>query len=130
MRYEKPDMKEFTEFVIDGKKYIMLPVEVLNKLLSATNSGNYKSIIKDEICERLREARKSAQLTQRELANILDVSHQLISQAENGNLNIGESFVRKFFDACAKYQHRGFKINTLVQTPKPLNSVGSTASIN
>lgn len=108
------DLMQMSELMVDGRKYVMMPMEVFNDLLSIADSRptglqeaspiSLKDIIKNEVCERLRDARKDASLTQRMLAKILNVSPQLISQAENGDLRMGRTFIERFFSACEQHK--------------------------
>lgn len=51
--------------------------------------GEYMSIKKQEIGQRIREARKKKKLSQSELSELLNISPSHMSDIENGKTNIG-----------------------------------------
>lgn len=97
-------MKTIT-FTLEKREYVILPKEEYQALTRATpargakvaNAVTYaaKSIARD-----LYLARKSAGLTQAELARRLGKSQAMVSAAEHGRMRVGARFVAAVLAAC------------------------------
>ncbi len=97
------------------REYTIMPIKHLNFLCNYFNVSldyifnftdilNYRNVSKEinKILsgQRLKEFRKENKLTQKQFANILNVSNTTISEYENGNNTIATPFL---YDICKKY---------------------------
>jgi ribosome-binding protein aMBF1 (putative translation factor) len=88
---------------VGGVDYVVLPkAEYLNLLDKKTVSGavDAHAFVRRSIGADLRAARRTAKLTQSELAHRLGKSQTLISQAESGSARVSERYVRAVLKAC------------------------------
>jgi ribosome-binding protein aMBF1 (putative translation factor) len=92
-------------FTLEKREYVILPKEEYQALTRAapakagrvTNAVTYaaRSLARD-----LRLARKSAGLTQADLARRLGRSQAMVSAAEHGRMRVGARFVAAVLAAC------------------------------
>jgi ribosome-binding protein aMBF1 (putative translation factor) len=88
---------------VRGVEYvIILKADYLRMLGGDTSEGvvDAHAFVRQTLGSKLRAAREHAKLTQAELAERLDKSQTMISQAESGDARISERYVRAVLKAC------------------------------
>jgi ribosome-binding protein aMBF1 (putative translation factor) len=96
-------MNQTTEVKLDGKTYVILPkAEYLRLRRGDTPAGTVDAVeyARKGVAADLRVAREEAGLTQAELAEKLGKSQTMVSQAESGNVSVGERYVASVLKAC------------------------------
>jgi DNA-binding XRE family transcriptional regulator len=88
---------------VGGVDYVVLPRAEYLSLLDKRAAGgavDAHAFVRRSIGADLRAARRTAKLTQSELARRLCKSQTLISQAESGSARVSERYVRAVLKAC------------------------------
>jgi DNA-binding transcriptional regulator YiaG len=88
---------------VGGVDYVVLPKADYLSLLdkkAASGAVDAHAFVRRSIGADLRAARRTAKLTQSELARRLGKSQTLISQAESGSARVSERYVRAVLKAC------------------------------
>jgi ribosome-binding protein aMBF1 (putative translation factor) len=88
---------------VDGVDYVLLPKAEYLSLLdkkAATAAVDAHAFVRRSIGADLRAARRTAKLTQAQLAQRLGKSQTLVSQAESGSARVSERYVRAVLKAC------------------------------
>lgn len=96
-------MNRTTELTLDGKSYVILPKAEYLKLRRGDTPPHTVDAIeyaRAAIGVDLRTAREAAGLTQADLAKKLRKSQTMVSQAEAGNVSVGERYVAAVLKAC------------------------------
>lgn len=96
-------MSETTELKLDGKLYVILPKAEYLRLRHGDTPPNTVDAIefaRNTIGADLRAAREAASITQAQLAEKLDKSQTMVSQAEAGHVSVGERYVAAVLKAC------------------------------
>jgi ribosome-binding protein aMBF1 (putative translation factor) len=96
-------MDKVAELKLDGKTYVILPKAEYLRLRRGDTPPNTVDAIehaRGSLAADLRTAREEAGLTQAELAKKLGKSQTMVSQAEAGNVSIGERYVAAVLKAC------------------------------
>ena len=96
-------MNRTTELTLDGKSYVILPKAEYLKLRRGDTPPHTVDAIeyaRAAIGVDLRTAREAAGLTQADLAKKLRKSQTMVSQAEAGNVSVGERYVASVLKAC------------------------------
>jgi DNA-binding XRE family transcriptional regulator len=89
---------------IDGKDYVILPRAEYLKLVQGSPRSvvlkDARSVVRARLGSNLRQARKTASLTQAELAERLGISQAMVSAAEAGRQRVAERYVARVLKAC------------------------------
>ncbi len=113
------------EYVIIPLKHLIKICDYFNVSLdyifNFTNIKHYsldkKGLIKDKLKVRIKEVRLDKNLTQSELADILNVSTSVIAGAEQGRRSIATPFL---YDLCKKYNVSADYLLGRIDEPKYL----------
>lgn len=100
-------MGAVAEMVLDGRRYVVLPMEEYHRLRGEVPPDAVDAIAyaAESIARCLREARKLGDLTQVELAAKLNVSQTMVARAEAGRVTVGEAYMRRVLKACKLPKH-------------------------
>ena len=99
-------------------EYVIIPLKHLIKICDYFNvSLDKKGLIKDKLKVRIKEVRLDKNLTQSELADILNVSTSVIAGAEQGRRSIATPFL---YDLCKKYNVSADYLLGRIDEPKYL----------
>lgn len=87
---------------VEGKEYVLIPKAEYDALVGTVPSGAVDAVAfaTKSIAADLRKARKSAGLTQSELAKKLEVSQPMVSSVEAGRTAPPKGYVEKLLKAC------------------------------
>lgn len=85
-----------------AREYVLIPKEEYEALISPRKAGAVDAIAygRASVARDLLAARKTADLTQAELAKRLGISQSLVSQAEQGKVKVGARYMVSVLKAC------------------------------
>ncbi len=89
-------------FRMNNQEYVILSLKEYERLGGAAPAGAVEAApyIERSIANGLRAARRSAGLTQSQLAARMGKSQAMISAAENARVRVGERFIKAVLRAC------------------------------
>jgi ribosome-binding protein aMBF1 (putative translation factor) len=88
---------------VRGEEFVVIPKADYLRMQGAkvpAGSVDAHSFVRQSIATDLRAARESAGLTQAQLAERMDKSQTMVSQAESGVMRVSERYVRSVLKAC------------------------------